>query len=123
MLLERQAAYYRAHKDERDEYQRAWADRNREKVLRMARARYQRADPRKRFAQRANRKVAAYGRPTELLDWTTLPPGPWRCHYCGTSCESWDHVEQLALGGTNTASNLVSSCLPCNQRRPRRGRR
>lgn len=122
LLLERQADYYRAHKAERDEYQRAWVEINHDKVLAQAANRYRRRDPRERFAYRANRKVAAYGRPHEVLDWRDLPPGPWACTYCGSPCESWDHVEQLARGGANAASNLVPSCLPCNQSRSNRHR-
>jgi hypothetical protein len=47
----------------------------------------------------------------------TLPEGPWSCHSCGVACESWDHIDPLAVGGANQAANLVSSCVPCNQRR------
>lgn len=115
----RDAAYYRANKDQRLEKGKAWAAKNHEKVLVQAHIRYARTDVRKRYALRANRKAAQYGRPGELLDWTRLPLGPWFCHYCGSVCESWDHVEQLALGGPNTVENLVPSCLPCNQKRPR----
>lgn len=117
------AAYFRANREQRLAYQKVWAARNHPKVLRMAHERYVRTDIRKRFAGRANRKAAEYGRPTEALDYTTLPLGPWFCTYCGTYCESWDHVQQLALGGANTVDNLVPSCLPCNQKRPRRLRR
>jgi hypothetical protein len=114
---EQSARDYQNSKVARAEYQKRWAERNHEKVLRMAGERYRRTDPRKRFAQRANRKVAMYGRPDDVLDWTTLPDGPWACTYCGVPCESWDHVAPLILGGANSAENLVPSCLPCNQRR------
>jgi hypothetical protein len=41
-----------------------------------------------------------------------------RCHYCGaTAAEAKltvDHVTPVALGGTDTADNLVAACEPCN---------
>lgn len=41
-----------------------------------------------------------------------------RCHYCGaTAAEAKltvDHVTATALGGTDTADNLVTACEPCN---------
>ncbi|MFF7142312.1 HNH endonuclease [Streptomyces nodosus] len=40
------------------------------------------------------------------------------CHYCGASAPdvklTVDHVAPVALGGTDTADNLVTSCEPCN---------
>lgn len=42
----------------------------------------------------------------------------YRCHYCGaTAAEAKltvDHVTATALGGTDTADNLVTACEPCN---------
>ena len=73
--------------------------------------------PRRRFAVRANKKVRQYGRSDDLLDWQTITAGPWTCHNCGIVCESWDHLEPLALGGANKAENLQPSCVPCNQQR------
>lgn len=115
----RSAAYYRANKERLADYQREWAESHHERVLALASARYRRRDVRKRFADRANRKTRSYGRPDEVLNFEDLPLGPWFCFYCGTPCESWDHVDQLALGGANSVVNLVSSCLPCNQARPK----
>lgn len=46
----------------------------------------------------------------------------WACVWCkrpvaakSTAC--LDHVLPRVLGGTNNASNLVTACLDCNQRR------
>jgi hypothetical protein len=40
------------------------------------------------------------------------------CRYCGTSAPAVplrvDHVTPVALGGTDTPDNLVTSCEPCN---------
>ena len=119
-VLRRRAQHradYVRHRAERLALGREWAQRNHEKVLRMAGERYRRIDPRRRFAMRANRKVAQYGRPDDILDWTTLPEGPWSCHNCGVACESWDHIDPLAVGGANKVVNLLPSCMPCNQRR------
>lgn len=47
----------------------------------------------------------------------------WRCAYCGTSGRdrparlSLDHIVPRSKGGTCAASNLVTSCLDCNQQR------
>ena len=41
-----------------------------------------------------------------------------RCHYCGGSPPdvklAVDHVLPVALGGTDTADNLITSCAECN---------
>lgn len=41
-----------------------------------------------------------------------------RCHYCGATPPdaklTVDHVTAVALGGTDTADNLVTACEPCN---------
>jgi 5-methylcytosine-specific restriction endonuclease McrA len=45
----------------------------------------------------------------------------YRCAYCGTKLtkrnRSLDHVVPLLRGGTNDITNLVPSCLRCNQRK------
>jgi 5-methylcytosine-specific restriction endonuclease McrA len=112
---------YERHKEARLAKRREWAAANHDKVLAMAKDRYFRLDPRKRFAYHANRKARDYGF-SEMLDWMALPEGPWTCFYCGMPCESWDHVEQLALGGRNHPSNLVPACLSCNRKKDRRTR-
>jgi hypothetical protein len=42
----------------------------------------------------------------------------YRCHYCGATAKdaklTVDHVTATALGGTDTADNLVTACEPCN---------
>lgn len=41
-----------------------------------------------------------------------------RCHYCGATAAqaklTVDHITAVALGGTDTADNLVTACEPCN---------
>jgi hypothetical protein len=37
------------------------------------------------------------------------------CAYCGSRASTVDHVIPRCQGGTTTWSNLVASCLPCNQ--------
>lgn len=47
----------------------------------------------------------------------------WRCAYCGTCGRdlparlSLDHIVPRRRGGTCAASNLVTSCVDCNQQR------
>lgn len=116
------AEYRASHREAVLERKRLWHARNRDRILAAKKTNWQNKDARQRFAYHANRKAGSYGS-TEMLDWETLPPGPWTCTYCGIPCESWDHVEQLVLGGPNNASNLVPSCLPCNLARPHKQRR
>jgi hypothetical protein len=40
-----------------------------------------------------------------------------RCAYCGHRASTVDHVVPRCQGGPSTWSNLVASCLPCNQRK------
>ena len=72
--------------------------------------RYQ-SDRRRRFAYRYNQMARKFGWEGEL-DWRTMIVGD--CAYCGTPCESWDHVIPLSQGGTNTNANLVPCCVQCN---------
>lgn len=39
----------------------------------------------------------------------------YECVYCGNRAESLDHAKPKARGGETIASNLLPSCLPCNQ--------
>lgn len=39
----------------------------------------------------------------------------YECAYCGDRAESLDHAKPKAKGGETIASNLLPSCLPCNQ--------
>jgi 5-methylcytosine-specific restriction enzyme A len=89
------------------------------------RARYRR-NPEKRQhqsrVQRAKRSgVDCY---ISLEDWKALLTRfNCRCAYCGQALtetnRSLDHSIPLIRGGTNDLSNLVPSCLRCNQRKNR----
>ena len=89
------------------------------------RARYWR-NPEKRQhqsrVQRAKRTgVDCY---ISLEDWKALLTRfNFRCAYCGLTLtknnRSLDHAIPLIRGGTNEISNLVPSCLRCNQRKNR----
>lgn len=45
----------------------------------------------------------------------------YKCQYCGTSCSNseltFDHVLPVSRGGQRTWENIVTCCLPCNQRK------
>lgn len=72
--------------------------------------------------------VAAFARPSSLkeapmavskrLRYEILRRDSHTCRYCGASAPSTplrvDHVTPVALGGTDTPDNLVTSCEPCN---------
>lgn len=55
---------------------------------------------------------------SRALRFQVLRRDGYRCHYCGaTAAEAKltvDHVTAVALGGTDTADNLVTACEPCN---------
>jgi 5-methylcytosine-specific restriction endonuclease McrA len=36
------------------------------------------------------------------------------CMYCGARATEVDHIQELALGGTNTIDNLQPLCKPCH---------
>ena len=44
-----------------------------------------------------------------------------RCQYCGAAVRrdeiTYDHVVPRALGGTTTWENIVTACVPCNQKK------
>ena len=37
------------------------------------------------------------------------------CHYCGAWADEVDHVQPIALGGSNDDANLVACCSYCNR--------
>lgn len=41
----------------------------------------------------------------------------FKCAYCGGPAECRDHVVPLSRGGTNWITNLLPSCLRCNNRK------
>lgn len=55
---------------------------------------------------------------SRALRFQVLRRDGYRCHYCGaTAAEAKltvDHVTAVALGGADTADNLVTACEPCN---------
>lgn len=52
------------------------------------------------------------------LRFTVLRRDGYRCRYCGDGAPdvkmTVDHVLPVALGGADTADNLVAACQPCN---------
>jgi 5-methylcytosine-specific restriction endonuclease McrA len=40
-----------------------------------------------------------------------------RCGYCGGAATTIDHVFPKSRGGLDTWENLISACIPCNQRK------
>jgi len=41
----------------------------------------------------------------------------WKCGYCGAKATTIDHIIPKSRGGENTWGNLVSACMPCNNRK------
>jgi 5-methylcytosine-specific restriction endonuclease McrA len=40
-----------------------------------------------------------------------------RCGYCGGHADTIDHIFPRSRGGQDTWDNLISACMPCNQRK------
>ncbi|MFG3200349.1 HNH endonuclease [Streptomyces sp. NPDC048208] len=49
-----------------------------------------------------------YSRTAILARWL------WKCAYCGNRAEHLDHIVPLSRGGTDTESNILPACAPCN---------
>ncbi|QPB09793.1 hypothetical protein CPT_Shady_032 [Streptomyces phage Shady] len=61
------------------------------------------------------RRAEAYGVEHEEYSRTAIL-ARWhnKCAYCGNRAEHLDHVVPLSKGGTDTESNIVPACAPCN---------
>lgn len=93
-------------------YERAWRKRSAKHVLNR---KYQDA------TIHANRRAAGYGVAGRLsaADIRSLLEGAL-CAYCGSAERlTVDHVVPMALGGTNTVSNLAPACHGCNAQKRR----
>jgi 5-methylcytosine-specific restriction endonuclease McrA len=102
-------------RDKRREYDAAYYAENKARVV--ARAVAWRKDRRRDWAIKANRTAARFG-VSGTVDWRDLVAAD--CAYCGTPCESWDHVMPLSRGGSHTMDNIVPCCWPCNTEKKHR---
>lgn len=101
--------------------QRRWRAANAEK-MREFRRQWAQAHPEKarQYAnERRARKARAKGAHSEaefaaLVEWCE-----GRCAYCGqvVASPTRDHLVPLSRGGTDSLSNLVPACKPCNSRK------
>ncbi len=105
--LNRQATAKR--RDKKREYDAVYYAANKQRIIERAVA--WRSDRRREWAMKANQTAVRFGVPGKV-DWRDLVPED--CAYCGTPCESWDHVMPLSRGGPNTLDNIVPCCWPCN---------
>jgi 5-methylcytosine-specific restriction endonuclease McrA len=97
--------------------------RNLDKLRKAARRYYWKNWERKRIEHHgavAKRKGAP-GKYTRLEWLQLLAAYRYRCAYCNRKLNrmsaSADHVVPLGRGGTNWITNIVPSCLSCNQRK------
>jgi 5-methylcytosine-specific restriction endonuclease McrA len=96
-----------------------------ERFRSVDRARYWRNPEKRRHQSRVQRaKRTGIDCYVSLEEWQTLLKRfKFRCAYCGVTLtaktRSLDHRVPLIRGGTNDLSNLVPSCLRCNQRKNR----
>jgi 5-methylcytosine-specific restriction endonuclease McrA len=64
--------------------------------------------------------IARKRRAVPLTKRNVLLRDAYRCQYCGRNGSddlTIDHVVPRRSGGTNAWTNLVTACLPCNQRK------
>lgn len=121
--LARKRRYHDRHREQINVGKRQKRMDNPEKFRGIDRLRYW-LDPEKRRHQSRVARAKRTGQPCyiSLEDWKApLVRFDFRCAYCGTeitkSNRSLDHRVPLVRGGTNDISNLVPSCLRCNQQK------
>ena len=56
---------------------------------------------------------------SKKLRFSILSRDEYTCRYCGATLDSGallvvDHIQPVALGGTNDPTNLITACQPCN---------
>ncbi len=51
---------------------------------------------------------------SKTLRFNVLRRDNFKCRYCGAQADRVDHVTPRAMGGPDTAENLVAACEPCN---------
>jgi 5-methylcytosine-specific restriction endonuclease McrA len=96
---------------------------NPEQFRKVDRARYRRNPEKRQHQSRVQRaKRTGLDCYISLQEWKTLLTRfNFHCAYCGVVLtkgnRSLDHKIPLVRGGTNDISNLVPSCLRCNQRK------
>ena len=130
------AAYYQAHREERQAYQRrynlihtdwhrisagAYYWNHREEALTSCR-RYAKTHRDKRNVAKALRRARQQLLPNTLTveQWRAIKNSyHYRCAYCGTKPDilTQDHVIPIAHGGGTTCDNIVPACLQCNTRK------
>ena len=122
-LLAKRRRFHHRHRDQINTARKQKRVNNPERFHAIDRARYWR-DPEKRRHQSRIARAKRSGKSCyiSLQDWQALLVHfNFRCAYCGTKLNkknrSLDHRTPLVRGGTNEISNLVPSCLRCNQRK------
>jgi 5-methylcytosine-specific restriction endonuclease McrA len=87
----------------------------RKKAKQHAQDYYRRLPPDKRHTLTHKRRAESYGVEHEAYSRTEIL-ARWghRCAYCGATAKHLDHVQPLAKGGADKASNIVPACAPCN---------
>lgn len=95
---------------------RRWRQENGVQVNRRNREWRARNRERARAWGRRNARHRRLGRDPELCAWSdVLVADP--CAYCGAASDGVDHIDPIARGGANDASNLAGACADCNRRK------
>lgn len=121
-ILEKCRLYHLENAEARCEYQRQYRANNPE-AIRVRRSNWEAANPEAKRTHHSNRRARLRGAEgshtvTEILD--LLKKQKCRCAICGVSIKGGyhkDHIQPLALGGSNWISNVQLACGPCNMRK------
>lgn len=111
--------YYQANKDYFAEHNRTYRSENLSERRAYCSA-WKKANPEKNAAATRNRHALKRASGSHTADDILKIGGcqKWRCASCRRNIRDdyhVDHVEPLALGGSNDQSNLQLLCPPCNQ--------
>lgn len=67
-----------------------------------------------RDSHRGTTTARGYGAGWRKIAAAVLERDSYRCHWCGGSADTADHVIPKAAGGTDQLANVVAACRPCN---------
>lgn len=88
--------------------------RNRTRVLARRREIYAANIEAERERARLRVRRRRVGKDRDSVEYMEGPLADDPCSYCGNPATSVDHIDPIALGGSNHWSNLTAACASCN---------